>query len=720
MMITERIRQLQKDCVVRYKAAPDSDIMPEYHTSARERFAHLPQWEKAARAMAHAISNIPVIVYPEDGLGGRIYHKRRTRYEMDPTLNWGAIAKEKILREEPAFDILFQHQLVGHCSPGHVGWHWERLLQSGVTALQERVEELLRAPRDEQAAQFYKGVQLQLEAMLSLSDRYADAYEALGNTRLAAMMRKVPRFGAESFEEAVQAFYFQHLVVMAENPHGGNSPGRPDYYLWPYLERDLAAGKCTLERAKELVDELFLRIDERIHASDGWGETLVLGGTRADGGSAVNELTYIMAESMIDLDLTHPFTYLRIPEEGAGERFLALCSRFMLKGHNRAQILSDKAIISAMLNSGKPYGDAVDYMCGGCMEISPQGRSSDFLYAGWVNCMKMLELTVTGGKCLLTGEQVEGFKATEGLSAYPDFESLYTAFIKEARRLIHLYLRFVDCNVEACETARYSYLQSALIDDCLAKGRTMHQGGARYHDYGATPMALPNVADALIAVKLAVFERKICTAEELISALQADFVGYDQLQARLRALPKFGEDDETADAVAARVAGDFADIFLSYKTRHGGTGLPIILTFVFGAQAGTVLGATPDGRKAKSTVAQGLTPYSASMRKGLTAAINSCLRLPFEKMAGGASTMWDFDSAWVSEELMNAVITTFVRGGGQIFQGNTTPVEDLLKAMEHPEEYEHLIVRVGGFSARFVHLDPSVQAEIISRHRHGG
>jgi len=719
-MITVRIRKLQKDCLARYKAATDSCILPHYHAAARERFSALPQWEKTARAMAYAISQIPVIVCPEDRLGGRIYHKKSASYQKEPSLDWQGIAKEMILREEPAFDILFQHQLVGHCSPGHVGWHWERLLENGVSALEQRIKELLAAPKDEEAAQFYKGVLLELDAMLELSDRYADAYEAIGNTRLAEMMRKVPRFGAESFEEAVQAFYFQHLVVMAENPHGGNSPGRLDYFLWPYLEKDLAEGKCTLEDAKELVDELFLRIDERIHASDGWVETLVLGGTTPDGGSAVNELTYIMAESMIDLNITHPISYIRIPEKGADARFLELCSRFMLKGHNRAQLLSDKAIIAAMLKSGKPYEDAVDYMCGGCMEISPQGRSSDFLYAGWINCMKMLELTLTGGKCLITGEQVAGFRATEGLSAYPDFESLYTAFIKEARRLIHLYLRFVDCNSQACETARPSYLQSALIDDCLARGRTMHQGGARYHDYGATPMALPNVADALIAVKEAIFEQKLCTAEELLCALADDFAGHEELQARLRALPKYGEDDAAADAVAARVAGDFADIFLSYKTRHGGTGLPIILTFVFGAQAGGVLGATPDGRKAKSTVAQGLTPYSSSMRKGLTAAINSCLRLPFEKMAGGASTMWDFDSAWVSEELMNAVITTFTEGGGQIFQGNTTPVEDLLKAREHPEDYEHLIVRVGGFSARFVHLDPSIQAEIISRHRHGG
>ena len=144
------------------------------------------------------------------------------------------------------------------------------------------------------------------------------------------------------------------------------------------------------------------------------------------------------------------------------------------------------------------------------------------------------------------------------------------------------------------------------------------------------------------------------------------------------------------------------------------------MTFVFSPKAAEILGATPDGRFANQNVAHGVTPYSASMKCGLTAAINSCGKLRFDKFSGGASTMWDFDSAFASEEIIKAVLKTFIEKGGQIFQGNTTPVEELIDAKCHPEKYEHLVVRVGGYSARFVNLDDALQNEIINRMRHVG
>ena len=179
-------------------------------------------------------------------------------------------------------------------------------------------------------------------------------------------------------------------------------------------------------------------------------------------------------------------------------------------------------------------------------------------------------------------------------------------------------------------------------------------------------------------------------------------------------------DDDEADALARRLMIDFADMYNNFRTRFGGRGKPVILTFVFSPQAASVLGATADGRLAKQNVDHGVTPHINSMKKGLSAAINSCGKLCFEKFTGGASTMWDFDSSFASEELIKAVLRTFIDKGGQIFQGNTTPVEDLIKAKSDPEAYEYLMVRVGGYSARFVNLSPEVQDEIIGRMRHCG
>lgn len=246
----------------------------------------------------------------------------------------------------------------------------------------------------------------------------------------------------------------------------------------------------------------------------------------------------------------------------------------------------------------------------------------------------------------------------------------------------------------------------------------MHGGGVRYHDYGATPLALPNTIDSLIAIKKAVFDFKICTAEELVNALKADFEGYEALQIKLKALPKYGMDNDEADEIAKRVMNDFSEMYQSFTTIHGGKGKPIILTFTYAPAAARMLGARADGSNMGTLVAHGITPHTASMTKGITAAINSIGKLSYECFTGGASTMWDFDSSWVNEDIIKAVLKTFIDKNGQIFQGNTTSVEDLIKAKADPENYKHLIVRVGGYSARFVNLREDLQNEIIQRMRH--
>jgi formate C-acetyltransferase len=163
---------------------------------------------------------------------------------------------------------------------------------------------------------------------------------------------------------------------------------------------------------------------------------------------------------------------------------------------------------------------------------------------------------------------------------------------------------------------------------------------------------------------------------------------------------------------------DYSDIYPNYRTRFGGRAKPTILTFQYAPIAASQLGATPDGRFAGSLIAQGITPHSASMTSGITAAINSCGKMPFEKFSGGAASMWDLDSALATEPTVEAILRTFIDKNGQIFQGNATPLEELLKARENPEGYEHLFVRVGGYSARFVNLAPALQNDVIQRLRH--
>jgi formate C-acetyltransferase len=184
------------------------------------------------------------------------------------------------------------------------------------------------------------------------------------------------------------------------------------------------------------------------------------------------------------------------------------------------------------------------------------------------------------------------------------------------------------------------------------------------------------------------------------------------------ALPKYGQEHAEADALAKRLSCDLVTAYRSYVNRFGGNGEFILLTFAWAPVAGRELGATPDGRLSGAPVAQAITPQSMSMTNGITAAINSCTTQPFELFAGAASSMWDLDPSWATEDVIKALLLTFFEQGGQIFQGNTTDVNELIKAKENPEAYPHLIVRVGGYSARFIWLPQDLQDEVISRLRH--
>lgn len=723
MPFSERMETVIANCLARGLNMPENTFEDDRIRFARERYAGLEEWERIARSTADAIVNQKVYIYPEDRIVGRVYHLNNKKpenpgFDLPLTLEQRFSLPEgkRFLEKYPDYNEWLNDQLVPGVAVGHIAWDWNHLLKTGTEQMKKQCRDRMERTDDPKSIAFYKGVLILLTAMEAWNDRHVAELEKRGMRELADLCRKVPRFPAETFREAVQAFYMQHLVVITENPFGGNSPGRLDYYLWPYLERDLQLGRCTMEEARELIAELFVRIDERIHSRDTRVEAIVVGGVYPNGASAVNPLSYLMIEVMSELNLTHPSVYVRL-SGNAPKDFVKLCGEYLMKGGNRAQILNDDSIIRALTDSGVSYQDAVDYFCGGCMEIGIQGKNSDYLYTGFFNTAKLVELAVTGGVCLQKKTPVRGV-SFEGLRQFTAFEEFYQSFLAGTGRLINAAFEALDAFSAEDAIWRPSYLISSMIDACMQSGRNMHDGGAKYHDYGCTPIGLPNAADYLTAIKKAVFDRHICSAEELTAALTANFEGYEDLRRQLAALPKYGQGDEEADGMMQRLSRDISRIITSYTTRHGGRGKVIILTFIWAPKAGQILGATAYGQFAGAPVAHGVTPQSSAMTKGLTTAINSCTTLPFTMFNGGASTMWDFDPNWITADLITAYLQTFFRNGGQIFQGNVVDAGTLQKAMEKPEDYPNLIVRVGGYSARFANLPDRLKKDIVYRYKH--
>lgn len=715
MATTERIKRIYER--VHGREPHEVTFEHVYHKLTLTKYADLPTAECAARAMADAIVSLPVLVEDDDRLAGRIYMDREPRVEeRRPDLDRAAAPRQRIAAEMPEFVEMVQADLTMETAIGHITWNWQPILKLGTSGMREMYRAALGRAADKKAEEFYRGVLIMLNALDEWNALHVAELKRRGMDELARICEKVPSHPAESFREAVQAFYMQHIVVMRENPYGGNGPGRLDYYLWPYLKRDLENGACTLDEAKEIVDELFLRIEERFYKQDGFVEAIVVGGSHPDGSSAVNPLSYIMVRSIMDLNILHPSVYMRFPKD-VPDDFVALAAEYIKSGCNRAQVLSDEAVISALTRTGVPYRDAVHYACGGCMEVGVQGMQDDFLYQGWQNLPKILELTITGGECLRFGKKYS-FIHAKGLEKCKDFEEFYREFIAEHRNILHTFFRAQDIFNETSRTARPSYLISSMIDDCLLRGRNMHDGGARYNDYGSSPVGLPNVADGLTAIKKAVFDDKICTASELVAAMRANYEGYEALRKRLCELPKYGREDREANEMMRRVCEDVSKNYTDYRTAQGGIGKMVVLTFVYAPIVAKSLGATADGGYAGRFAAHGVTPQSCSMDKGITAAINSCGCVPFEVFNGAASTMWDLDPAYATPEVCRALLLAFFERGGQIYQGNTTDVGQLRLAQIHPEDHPNLIVRVGGYSARFVDLAKSQQDEIIARVRH--
>ncbi len=738
---SERIRQIEARARQRYTAVQNSRKNENMSRAFFELYqnAELPQ--RQAMAYAYALVNEPIAINPEDRIHGMYYCKGAgdpfCGYEVNS--NWGKhnvqfTARRRIEAELPElldyFDIgpdgASRSFIINpEATPGHIAWRWDWVLRDGLDAIILRHREAARSATDAQARGYYQGVIICLEAILEWNRLHVEAIEALSESgectaadrqsllACAEIMRRVPAQPARNFHEALQAYHFMWICAFFDGTYGGNSPGRFDTLLWPYLRSEYEQNATTQFEATELVAETFIKCDEMIHDGDGGVLTIVTGGLTQGMQDAVNPLSYMVIDAIEALDITHPAVYNRISKKNP-EAYRQRCCQYMLRGHNRAQFLNEEAILRALTRDGyMTEADAAMYICGGCMELNPQGLTSDLFWSFRYNICKTLELCITGGVDLVDGSQRLSRRAT--LSEYRDFESFYNYFEREVEKILTLKFKALDIASEEMGRLRPQFVISSMIDGCFEKGRNQMDGGARYADYGGAVIGMPNVANSMMALKRAVYDEKFVSAEELIQALKMNFAGHEPLRMRLQRQPKYGEQHAEADAMMNRILQSVSHTLDSYTTIHGGRCKQVLLTFFFAPVFGAALGATPEGNLAGTPVAHGLTPFNPEA--GLSTAMQSYLSLDNELVSGGASTMWDMDAEWINTSLLNSIYSVFEDGGGQIFQGNMTDVGELEKALAEPELYPNLIVRVGGYSARFLNLTPEVRREVIERRR---
>ena len=419
-----------------------------------------------------------------------------------------------------------------------------------------------------------------------------------------------------------------------------------------------------------------------------------------------------------DLGLPQPNLSIRIHKDSP-QPFLTTAAYVISLGSGMPQVFNDEVIIPGQLNRGITPADAVDYAVVGCVELSTPGKALGWSDAAMLNMTRILELTLYGGRDPDTGEVV-GLE-TPRLDQMGGFDELEAAYDQQLAYFVRLMVRGCD-SVDATHAQLLpSPLLSLVIEDCVAKGVDVTAGGAHYNFSGVQGVQIANVADSLTALRLALYDERWIEAGDLLLALRSDFSGKEDLRQRLlNRAPKYGNDDDRVDEVAAHWAGRYSDLVAQYANIRGGRYQPGFYTVSAHVPMGAHVGATPDGRRAGQPLADGgLSPSAGRDRQGPTAVLRSVSKLDLALASNGTLLNMKFlPSLLKGDEALRsfvALLKAFCRLKIPHVQFNVVSRETLLEAQSRPEKYRHLVVRVAGYSAYFTELDRDLQEEIIRR-----
>ncbi len=618
-------------------------------------------------------------------------------------------------------------------SQGHICPNTKKWLELGPAGIRKEAQERLEKA-DEARKSFYQSVIISMEGAGAFIERYgvlADKlYQETGRENLAETARVCHKLAAEppkTYQEAVQAVWFLYVILQMEGNASSFSPGRMDQYLYPYYEHSRREG-MTLEDALEITECLWLKFNQLVYLRNSnsaryfagfpIGFNVALGGQKEDGSDASNELSYLFLQAQSHLLLPQPNLSLRMYKDSPAE-LLEAASRVIGQGSGMPQVFNDEAVVPALMAHGVSHKDAMNYAIVGCVELTTHGNALAWSDAAMFNLLKALELTLNHGVDMLTGEKT-GLDLG-ALTTYETFEELETAY---AKQIDYFSDRMAEC-VSQVEKMHEKLLPtpflSAVIDDCLARGRDVTQGGAHYNFAGVQAIQAANLADSLAAIKALVYDEKKLSREELLHALQTDYEDAPLIRAMLlNKAPKYGNDVDWVDALGVKWVNYFADGLKKYKNGRGGIYQMGLYTVSAHVPMGQNVGASADGRRARDPLADGgVSAMYGRDTNGPTALLQSVAKLPFEKASNGTLLNMKFLPQFFKTDTgiqkFVELLRSVCRLGISHIQFNVLNEKDLRAAQKTPEQYRSLTVRVAGYTAYFTELAPDLQEEIIAR-----
>lgn len=576
------------------------------------------------------------------------------------------------------------------------------------------------------------------DAIIILGERYAKLAREMAEQctdeqrkkellQIAANCDVVPAHKPQTFYQAIQTYWFTHLAVTTElNPWDAYSPGHFDQHLNPFYQKDVEDGILTRDQALELMECLWVKFYNQ-PAPPKVGVTLKESGTYTDfanintggvtpeGEDGVNDVSYIILDCMDEMKLVQPNSNVQISRKNP-QKFLKRACEIAREGWGQPAFYNTEAIIQELMNAGKSLEDARKGGCSGCVETGAFGNEA-YILQGYFNLPKVFELTLFNGLDPMTGKQLG--PQTGDPTQFKSFDELWDAYTKQIHYFLDIKVR--GSNVIESLYAKYMPVPflSILTNDCIARGEDYNAGGARYNTSVIQGVGTGTIADSLSAVKYNVYDEKNFTMEELLSAMKADFQGYERIYNLVKnKTPKYGNDDDYADGLMKKVFNYFLDNVCARRNMRGGSYRVDMLPTTCHVYFGDVMIASPNGRLAHKPVSEGISPEKGADVNGPTAVIKSCAKMDHLRTGGTLLNQKFTPEVLAGEEgidnLANFIRSYFNMDGHHV-QFNVVHRETLIDAQNKPEEYRDIIVRVAGYSDYFRNLDKPLQDEIIDR-----
>jgi pyruvate formate-lyase/glycerol dehydratase family glycyl radical enzyme len=645
-----------------------------------------------------------------------------------------------------AYDAGIYTEFQEQRAPGHTVLGY-KMFRTGFLRLKEEIKEALNRLdyfNDTEAydrAEELKAMDIACDAIIMYAGRYADELQRLAETekddkrrdeltRMAWICRKVPAYAPETVHEMLQHYWFIHLGVITElNPWDSFNPGRLDQHLYPVYKKQKEEGSLSEQECYDLLGCFWVKFNNHpsppkigVTASESSTYTdfclINLGGVKPDGTDAVNEMSYILLDVIKDMRILQPSSMVQISRKNP-DRFIYKALDIIRTGFGQPSCFNSEAIIQELLRQGKNIVDARNGGASGCVETGAFGTEAYWL-TGYFNLPKILELTLNNGIDKRTCKQV-GLQTGYGYE-YSKFDDLTDAFRKQVKYFADIKIRGNNVIEKVfAEWLPVPFL-SLLVEDCILNGKDYNNGGARYNTSYIQGVGLGSITDTLTSIKYNIYDNSKYSWDELNSALDANFNGFDQLRYDLiYNTPKYGNDDDYADEQAVKTFEIYYDSVNGRSSARGAVYRINMLPTTCHVYFGSVTCATADGRKAFTPLSEGISPTQGADSQGPTSVVKSASKIDHIR-TGGTLLNQKFSPSFFEDEesygCLTALIRSYFNMDGHHIQFNVVNAETLRDAQKNPEKYRDLIVRVAGYSDYFNDLGEDLQNEIIQRTEH--